>query len=579
MSKMTYPCELPRDVVSLTRPKEKPHRDHWILLAARDQSWDLVSVLVDPDGSVTIDDTDSGDGYRGLFAALGGLSYPRVSNWVLTFRSFHVLTRSSFIAALERGEIELERQRKLAGKQAGRGSVVVTGGMTELDLRVHARKIKLLDWSNFGVDPGGYVSSLDDLDGDICLRIFTDWLETQTSVGLSASRTSAPQIGWAKLRQSLGESDIHTSLDPDIRALERRCYYGGRCEPYRLGQVNEKCYLLDVRAAYAAACASVALPTQPLRYYPAGIDVDRLEDGVHASIAGDCVVETDLPLYPVRHLGRVLYPTGRFFTSLCGHEMSMALARGSVKEITRCVSYAPSLALESYARWYMSARDLLDAGGHGGMAASLKSTFNSSLGFLARKGREWREWSPAGAPPWWFGLTTDPDDAGRVVGAHVLGGECEFLRVGHEPRNCAPIAHAAICASARAWLWMLIDAAGQEHVVYCDTDGLIVTQAGHDALSRRDGLRGSGYGQLGVRAEGPSCWINGQKNYRIGDKIVCAGLTAALRHTWRARDDLATPTGVVDSMGRVRPHVMSCEDIGDERPAWKNTLRATRAGA
>lgn len=544
-----------------------------MLLAARDRTCDIVVVEVDTDGTVNFCHGENCVPYELLWKAIKNTSWTRVVNWCLTFRSSYVLRKTNWLDALENGEIELERQRKLAGKQAGRGSVVLSSDMTDLDLRVGGRKIKLLDWNNFGVDPSQYVKSLNDLTAENCLQIFADWIKAQSKVGLSASRTSAPQIGWAKLRQSLGKSDIFTSLDPSIRALERRCYYGGRCEPFRLGDVNEKVYLLDIRACYAAVCVTLAVPTQPLRYWPDGVSHDSFILDEQMCVAADCVVNTSAPVFPVRHLGRVIYPTGRFFTSLCGSEFDFAARGGMIEKITRAVIYAPAPALIEYALWYIASRDAMSSHGHAKMASSIKSAFNSSLGFFARQGREWCEWSPAGSPQWWFGKTTDPNDYSKVVGAHVLDRESELLRIGSEPRNCAPIVHAAICSQARIALATLIAIAGAEHVVYCDTDGLIVTQQGYDSLLAAKDVCGLHYGQLSVRAQSLLCTINGQKNYKIGDKVVCAGLTQDRHHTWRKRDVLDTPTGIVEKSGKVAPYVMDCEDVGDEKPSWKNTLR------
>lgn len=568
-----YHCELVKDVVSLSRPKVKPHRPTWMLLAARDADCDIVVVDCDQDGNVEVCDETPRVLYGDLWAAIKDIAWPRISNWCLTFRSSHVLKQTRWLDALERGEIELERQRKLAGKQAGRGSVVLSSDMVDLDLRVGKRKVKLLDWTNYSVNPQTYVKLLNDLTGETCVRIFTDWIEAQTKVGLSASRTSAPQIGWTKLRQNLSGVSIFTSLDPQIRALERRSYYGGRCEPFRLGEVNEKCYLLDIRASYAALCAAIAVPVQPLRYWPHGFDVAKPPDDDNRLFTADCVIKTDTPTYPLRYCGRVIYPTGRFFTSLCGQEFYHAMLNDKVERVTSAASYAALPALQGYAQWYMESRDAIGTNGLANMAGSLKSIFNSSLGFLARHGREWHQWSPAGCPPWWFGKTMDPDNHGSVVGAHVLDRESEFLRIGHEPKNCAPIVHGAICAAARFLLHCLMGTAGKDNVIYCDTDGLIVTREGYDNLLAEPGVCGTGYGQLSIRAQSASCTINGQKNYKIGDKVVCAGLTADRHSSWRKKDVLDTPTGIVDSAGKVTPYVFDCEDRCDETAKWQNVLQ------
>lgn len=567
----SYRAELPQNVVAVTKPKVTDHRRQWILIAARDEDCDLVLAEIDLFGSVEIVDSTNNVAYSNLWSTIQLLALARKSTWILTFRSRHVLAKSRWIEALESGEIELERQRKLAGKQAGVGRVCLSHGFTELDLRVGGRKVKLLDWQNFGVTVDSYTDDSRLIDTDTCLVVFRDWIRTYDLLGLSANRSSAAQVGWAKMRQTMQSSNIYTSLDPDIRALERRCYYGGRCEPFRLGDINQKTYLLDVRAAYATVCCGGELPTQPLRYYPDGIEVENVVPGVGRVWAADCVVKTDSPDYPLRHHGKVIYPVGRFATSLCGAELAHAIGNDRVEKITRAVSYIGLKILHHYASWYFDGRDAIADAGLLAQVGGIKAMFNSSLGFLARQGREWSDWKCKGSPPWWFGVTTDPDDRAAIVRAHVLDSSSEFLRVGNEPRNCSPIMHAAICAAARVNLVGLFDLAGRRNVYYCDTDGLIVSDEGHMSLQSTHGVCGPDYGQLGVRHEADRCSINGQKSYKIGDHVVCAGLPAAKHGKWTPVTTMDAVTGVVDKAGVVAPFRFDCEDVSDEAERWKNT--------
>lgn len=567
-----YRTELPRDVVSITKPKKTYHRRLWILVAARDEDCDLSLVEIGVDGEIECVDGEQWVAYSELWERIGWLAKARKSTWILTFRSRHVLAKSKWIEALQNGEIELERQRKLAGKQAGVGKVCLSHGFTELDLRVCGRRVKLLDWQNFGVTAEAYCEGNTSTAAYEYLQIFSDWIKTYSLLGLSASRSSAAQVGWAKMRQSMESANLYTSLDPDIRALERRCYYGGRCEPFSLGDINRKVYLVDVRAAYASVCKDASLPIQPLRYYPDGVEREAVDCGGLKKWAADIVVNTDYPCYPVRHNGKVIYPTGRFATSLCGAELEHAIASGRVEKITRAVSYAALPILSRYAQWYFDGREKIAEAELSAQIGGIKAMFNASLGFLARQGREWSDWSIPGSSPWWFGVTNDPDDYGSIVRAHVLDSSPELLRVGSEPRNCSPIVHAAICAEARIMLANLITLAGRRNVYYCDTDGMIVNDEGLMSLQSTLGIFGPGYGQLSVRHEADRCSINGQKSYKIGDKVVCAGLPAANHDNWKLVGVSLCSTGFVFPDGSIRPFAMQCEDVGDETARWKNTI-------
>ena len=193
----------------------------------------------------------------------------------------------------------------------------------------------------------------------------------------------------------------------------------------------------------------------------------------------------------------------------------------------------------------MQGRDTLTSDGFAKYVGSLKATFNSSLGFFARQGREWLPWKPAGSPPWWFGVTESPGEPGGVVRAHTIGGASEWLSVGSEPRNASPIVHGAICAAARMKLFAVMLTAVLKNVHYADTDGVIVNGEGYHNLLAAPAFNGRGAGSISERAQGDHCVINGVKNYRIGRKVTCAGLTLKQHHQWAPATKFDVKHGVL----------------------------------
>lgn len=563
MSETGFVSEMPANVVAITKPKGQGHKRNWILIAARDKDFDFVAVTVDEGAATEVLEFGSFLPYSKFFDVIGKVAHKRQTTWIVGFNVRHVLEETHWIERLEAGEIELERQRKLVGKQSGSGRVCLSQGFTDVDLRVNGRKVKILDWDNYGISVQDHGLQLNDVYAVKCLDIFMKWIEAYTKIGLAVNKSSAAQIGWNKLRQSLTTGYIFTSLDPNIRALERRCYYGGRCEPFRLGRVLGKCYIVDIKGCYASICRDHRLPSMPTRYYPNGVCVHALRNTDSEVWAADVVLKCDKPIYPRRHYGKTIYPVGEFSTSLCGLEFSDAVSAGHVVKVLRAVKYDHYNILENYANWYMQSRDRLRTHGYKVFEPGIKATFNSSLGFLARQGREWCDWNPAGGTPWWFGMTFDPDDHTKMLSAHVLQSKAEFLRVGSEQRNCSPIVHAAICAIGRQMLARLFEVAGHANYYYCDTDGMIVNQKGYDNLLANPYVFGPGYGQLSVRHQADECHINGQKNYRVGTKVVCAGMSAFEHGQWSPNVGFECETGTVNSHGFVDPFKLTCDDRGD----------------
>jgi hypothetical protein len=362
------------------------------------------------------------------------------------------------------------------------------------------------------------------------------------------------------------------NLDDQARAMERRAHFGGRNEAYRLGDIDDAVLSLDVKSSYASICHACEVPIFMEEDFPLGLPVEHIDADDRTQWIADVIVSTPEPDYPVKHHGIILYPTGVFYTSLAWPELHHALQRGRVEKVTRASRYRSGLALASYAEWYMQAREKLSKAGLGSFASCLKSIFNGSLGYTARAKYELLPWQMDIDRDWWIGYTSAPDHSAPVVHAQVLDGVKEWLKVGGEPREAMPFLHATICSWARIRLLQIMEAAGREWIHYCDTDGILVDYRGYARLLDTPGMIGDKPGQLGERFKSGPCRIQGQKNYRIGDQVICSGMVRTRDSVWQQKRVLETPTGRVDPSGIVTPFIFRCEDIGGESPRWHNEL-------
>jgi len=104
--------------------------------------------------------------------------------------------------------------------------------------------------------------------------------------------------------------------DERALAMERRAYFGGRVECFFLGEKHEDMYQLDVNSMYPFVMQYSMFPIKPRFTFerPApGLLGKLLEQGC---CVADVVLETDEPAYPVRHKDRLVFPVGRFKTTL-----------------------------------------------------------------------------------------------------------------------------------------------------------------------------------------------------------------------------------------------------------------------
>lgn len=110
--------------------------------------------------------------------------------------------------------------------------------------------------------------------------------------------------------------------------LTRQAYYGGRCEVFRYGRVENQ-YHYDVHSMYPAAMVRVELPDPSGLYFYQHTTSERViweKEGITR-----CRVvapESHIPLLPSRIEGRLLFTTGEQEGAWCHNELRRALELG-----------------------------------------------------------------------------------------------------------------------------------------------------------------------------------------------------------------------------------------------------------
>lgn len=550
-------------------PKATKIQQCWIVASYADR--DFALAIVGLDGSTPPITTEPRP-YSDFWRTLAELDLDKRKWWLIAHRTRYAIEQAGFLQALERGEIKLPSSRKKNGENSRSGKLAFGINCLEIDLVAGRNRIKLLDWKNYGIEPPGgdaEASFATIMNAHVQLRDFQHMCK-ETDIALT--KTTAAQLGWQHARVNHAPTVLMYNLHQESRELERRAYHSGRNEPFRLGEIPDAVISLDVKSCYAATCYHKFLPVYQQEFYPLGMNADAIDYKSGDHYIADVVIETPSADYPVRHQGTTIYPTGQFFTTLCWPELAHALAKGRVSKIIRAARYATSRAFRKYAFWYLECRDMTDQSGLSPMAPALKAIFNGSLGYTARQKYELKPWFADCDRDWWFGHTSAPDHSAPIVQAQVLDGVKEWLKIGGEPREAMPFLHATICSWARVNLLDIFAWAGRDWIYYCDTDGVLVDYRGYANLLDSPGLIGNLPGQLSERWKSGPCTINGQKNYRLGDNVVCAGLVRTRHSEWAAKTVLSTPTGQSSAEGIVTPFEMRCKDVGDEEPKYANEI-------
>lgn len=559
----------PREQWPIIAPAGKAPQHYWLVGCFADYEFSLSTIALDRKVQFVWTETLP---YSELWKLLASMPPRRGKTWLIGHRVRYALEQAKILQSFEDGLVHLPRSKKKGQAHKRSGRLAYSMNCLEIDLVCGKNPIKVLDWKNYGFTPANDTAVIDEASKNAAENQWRDYIELCEQTGLLLTKTTAAQIGWQHARMNHAPPVLMYNLDPRTRAMERRSYFGGRNEAYRLGDIADAVLSLDVKSSYAAICESAPVPIYMEEDFPLGLPVEDIQIVTQSQWIADVVISTPTPDYPVRHQGVIIYPVGTFYTSLAWPELYHALLRCRVEKVIRASRYREGLAMKSYARWYMNAREKCTTAGLDHMATALKAAFNGSLGYTARQRYELVPWKMDIDRDWWIGYTSAPDMSAPIVHAQVLDGVKEWLKVGGEPREAMPFLHATICSWARVRLLEIMEAAGREWVYYCDTDGILVDYRGYANLLDTPGMIGTQPGELGERFKSGPCRIQGQKNYRIGDNTICSGMVKTRDSVWQQKRVLETPTGRLSPDGVVTPFEFRCEDTGGEAERWVNFM-------
>jgi hypothetical protein len=567
-----FPSTKPQRQSPLHGTKLAPHHSRWLLGCYRDDCCELAVCTLSSTSRLTITQHTGIITYAQFWATLKTLRLSRLKWWLIGWRTKHMLSAADLMSALDLREVACPQPRNAGAKRQVAGRFNLGQTSTEIDLIIGKHKIKVLDFAQLGMTHTQLGLDLRALTLDDVARTLREYVGMCDAVGMSASKTTAAQAGNHRFRARHLPCTLSVNHDYESRALERAAFHNGRCECFRLGDIPEDTYSLDIRSCHATICRDMCLPVHLLEEWPVGLPVASVDHSGDDHWIAECTVNADTADYPLRWGDIPIYPVGRFHTTLCWPELRHALERGRVERITRAARYLARPALRGFANWFFDSRRALESSQLAHMLPTLKASFNAALGYQARHDHTWKPW-PAACPwRWWTGVTNAPDHSAACVQAHVLDGHAEWLDRTGEPYDAMPMLQATVTSWARVRLLEVMELAGRGNVHYCDTDGILCSRQGWEALRNADGCIGSLPGQLTERFPSGRCRIGGQKNYLIGRNYICAGGIATRRSLLTDRVELCTPTGRCDSAGRVTPFEMDCEDVGGQEAKWRNFM-------
>ncbi len=312
-------------------------------------------------------------------------------------------------------------------------------------------------------------------DVDIASEAFLRLLEWWDGADLGRWGFTSGACAMAAFRhRHLKPRQIKRNDEPRARSLERRALFGGRREIYRQGRLPDGPWAdLDYVSHYLMTAGAIRVPVRlgQISTTIVGDPLERLDE--RTGIIADVTVElpVDAPVAPYRHpaLG-IIYPVGRFRTTLCQPELELVKAHGRIVRWHEACVYHLEPALETWADWLLG--ELEHRSRDDVLRPMLKDWTRSLIGKFGQRRPE-RHDEPAEEVAELPMIEVTPG-AGATDLPWPLNRAPEDPERGQDSYNSFPALTAWVHSAARAWLWEGMTAAGREAIAYCDTDGFLV---------------------------------------------------------------------------------------------------------
>lgn len=358
---------------------------------------------------------------------------------------------------------------------------------------------------------------------------------------------------WTLASQSLAawrhkhrEIPIAPHHHPQVDRLERDGYFGGQADlrfrgvvkppPAKRGRQkllvvdspDQVCYgpihELDCTSLYPWLYTQVTVPTV-LVDFAVPDSRGRIRG---TTLASDCMaqvlVHAQTDPYPLRCDGGVVWPVGKFWTTLCGSELARAVKCRDVMEVGRWARYECKLALRSFGLASLERRAQARAAGDLLQEKLEKMLANSLHGKFGQNPVEWSACADQYVDDPWTQWTAVSPRTGTYTRYRAVGYDVQVKGVADAPSHQFTAIPAWICSAAREHLRRLAAIAGRWQCLYCHADSLYVTSLGLERLTRAGEIADRTPGKLRLVRSGNDADFSTIGDLRLGAYWKKAGV-------------------------------------------------------
>jgi hypothetical protein len=358
-------------------------------------------------------------------------------------------------------------------------------------------------------------------DVEIIHRAIHAWWVFLKKYDLGAFSPTLASQAFRAFRHRFMEYNVLIDNDQRASKLARDSLHGGRTECFRLGWFEGPIITLDINSMYPAVMRDNVFPAvlRSVVKHPTKREMARWAKSYCVTALVD--IRTKRPRFAYVQDHYLMFPVGRFTTTLTTVDLKDALAHDEILSCYEMALYEPAPLFQSFVDTIYSLRLEARKAGNDVQVWLLKILMNSLYGKFAQRGSNWEECGKAESSDIKVWKEIDAETR-EVYDYRQFGGIVQLRSRETESLDSHPAIASHVTAYARALLWNLIQKAGQRNVLYCDTDSLWVNQQGCENLA--DEINLDSLGKLKI--EGTHDWVvlNGPKDYSTPTKQKIKGV-------------------------------------------------------
>jgi hypothetical protein len=359
-------------------------------------------------------------------------------------------------------------------------------------------------------------------DVEILLATWKKWLKFRVDNDLGNFGVTVAQQALKTYTHRFMPEKIYIHDQNTLAKFERKSYYGGRVDCFRLGNYKDEFfYLVDVNSMYPSVMVDNLYPVKLKQYYE-NINCSFLKLLLEKySVISEVTLKTKKRYFPYRYNKKVIYPVGEFTTYLCTPELKYALKRNLLKEIKKIACYEHAIIFNDYVNFFYQKKNEAKMAGNSADALFYKYMLNTLYGKFGQKGGEWVKVGEN--PPDIIYIINEANSrTGEIYQLRSLHGLVQKrVKEGESFNSFVPIS-AHVTSYSRVKMLNLIEKAGWENTYYVDTDSLFVNQKGYNNLASE--IEENKLGSLSVEKVAENITIFGNKDYEFGDLKKCKGI-------------------------------------------------------